>query len=97
MNRHVALSEDEFACAAVNAVRANDGICRCSHAVLEVQNYGAALFFLDGLDTLVEVCAFSGHSSDELVQKMSAVYASHAAFSLLGTDQFAFMLALALM
>ena len=96
MDRHVAFSEDEFACAAVDAVRTNDGIRRCGRAVLEMEKYGAAFFFLDGLDTLVEVCAFSRHSFDEFVEEMSAVYASHAAFSLLGADHLAFMLAIAL-
>ena len=96
MDRHVALSKDEFACAAVDAVRTNDGISRCGRAVLEVEKYGAAFFFLDGLDTLVEVCAFSRHSFDEFVEEMSAVYASHAALSLLRADHLAFMLAMAL-
>ena len=96
MSGHVALSEDELACGAVNTVRTNDSICCYSRAVLEVENHAATLFLLDRLDTLVEVCTFGGHFLDEFIEEMSAMYASHAAFSLLGVDQFVFVLAFAL-
>lgn len=96
VSSHVALSEEILAYGAVDAVRSNDGIRRCSRAVLEVEKHAAAFFFLGGLEALVEVCTFSRHSFDKLVEELSAVYASHAALSLLGSECFAFMLACAL-
>ena len=96
MGRHVALSEDEFACDAVDAVRTNDSIRCCSCAVLEVENHAAAFFVLDGLEALVKVRTFSGQSLDEFVEEVSAVYALHTAWSLLRTDHFIFMFAFAL-
>lgn len=96
LSGHVAFSKDKLACDAVDTVRSNDSICLCGAAVLEMENHAAAFFVLNGLKAFVEVCTFSGYSFDEFIEKSSSMYALHAAFSLLGTDDFAVVLALAL-
>ena len=96
MSSHIALSKQKLACFAVDAVRANDSICCCGRAVAEVESHAAAFSVFDGLKALVEMSTSSRDSFDEFIEEMSAVYALHAAPVLLGSEHFAFMLALAL-
>ena len=97
MGRNIAFSEEELARDAVDAVRTNDSICGCGRAILEMEDYATAFFVLNGLEAFVEVRTFSRHSLDETIQKLRAVYALHAAWSLLGTDHLTVLFAFALM
>ena len=96
MAGQVTFPEDEGTGGAVDAVRANESVCNCGRAVLEVENDMLIFVMLDALEALVEVGAFGGHPFDQFVEEMGAVYASHPAWCCLVTDHFAFMLAFAL-
>ena len=78
--------------------RTNHTVCRRGRAVPEVEYKAAAFFVLNKLQAFIEICAFAGHSIDELVDGMRAMYALHAILCLWVTDlsTFAFIFALAL-
>ena len=96
MGAQVTFSDDEGTGGAVDAVRADESVGDCGCAVFEVEDDVLVFVVLDGLEALVEVCAFGGHAFDEFVEEMGAVDASHSAWGRLVADHFACMFAFAL-
>ena len=76
----------------VNTIRANDDVRGSCGAISEMYFYRLARLVLKIIDAFVEVGAFRGDATDELVEEVGTMYALQTLGAFLGGDVLTFVL-----